>query len=149
MLKPKTPKKLSFSVCSVSLYKVTCQYLLLLVGFDTLTYRKHYDRSHRLVGHQGVTVLLACNEYSFPFGPRVNRASAQQIVSSHRRLTRTTWPPRALPPKSPMRPAPKLFVEVGSVVVEVEGEGAEEDGRRWPLGILKGSSSPQCGGEES
>src|SRR4051812_17092800 len=52
MLKPKTPKKLSFSACSFSLSKVTCQYLLLLVGFDTLTYRKHYDRSPTLVAHE-------------------------------------------------------------------------------------------------
>src|SRR3954463_8543430 len=52
LLKPKTPKKLSFSVCSFSLSKVTCQYLLLLVGFDTLTYRKHYDRYPTLVGHK-------------------------------------------------------------------------------------------------
>ena len=27
-------------------------FLLLLVGFDTLTYRKDYDRSHVLMGHQ-------------------------------------------------------------------------------------------------
>src|SRR3954465_8668599 len=51
-LKPKTPKYLSFSVCNLSLSKVTCQHLLLLVGFDTLTYRKHYDGSPSLVGHQ-------------------------------------------------------------------------------------------------
>src|SRR4051812_34674977 len=37
---------------ALSLSKVTCKHLLLLVGFDTLTYRKHYDRSPRLVGHQ-------------------------------------------------------------------------------------------------
>src|ERR1043165_8570773 len=49
LLKPKTPKHLSFSVCSLSLSRVTCQYLLPLVGFDTRTYRKHYDRSPTLV----------------------------------------------------------------------------------------------------
>ena len=32
--------------------KSTCQHLLLLVGFNTLTYRKDYDRSPILVGHQ-------------------------------------------------------------------------------------------------
>src|SRR4051812_9954920 len=37
---------------ALSLSRVTCQYLLLLVGFDTLTYRKQYDRPPRLVGHQ-------------------------------------------------------------------------------------------------
>ena len=39
-----------FAVLSLS--EFTCQHLLLLVGFDTLTYLKHYDRSPRLVGHQ-------------------------------------------------------------------------------------------------
>ena len=48
----KTHKKLPFSACSYSLLKITCHYLLLLVGFDTLTYRKGYDRSPTLVGHQ-------------------------------------------------------------------------------------------------
>ena len=32
--------------------ETTCHFLLLLVGFDTLTYRKDYDRSPTLVGHQ-------------------------------------------------------------------------------------------------
>ena len=40
------------SVCSETLNESTSQYLLLLVGFDTLTYRKDYDRSPILVGHQ-------------------------------------------------------------------------------------------------
>ena len=35
-----------------TLLKTTCQILLLLVGFYTLTYRKDYDRSPILVGHQ-------------------------------------------------------------------------------------------------
>ena len=35
-----------------TLLKTTCHFLLLLVGFDTLTYRKDYDRSPILVGHQ-------------------------------------------------------------------------------------------------
>ena len=46
------PLNIYLSVFAVFPYPVTCQYLLLLVGFDTLTYRKHYDRSHMLVGHQ-------------------------------------------------------------------------------------------------
>ena len=33
--------------------KTACHFLLLLVGFDTLTYRQNYDRSPILVGHQG------------------------------------------------------------------------------------------------
>ena len=35
-----------------TLQKTACHFLLLLVGFDTLTYRKDYDRSPILVGHQ-------------------------------------------------------------------------------------------------
>ena len=35
-----------------TLLKTACHFLLLLVGFDTLTYRKDYDRSPILVGHQ-------------------------------------------------------------------------------------------------
>ena len=35
-----------------TLLKTAYHFLLLLVGFDTLTYRKDYDRSPTLVGHQ-------------------------------------------------------------------------------------------------
>src|SRR3990170_2278018 len=38
-----------------TLLKTTCHFLLLLVGFDTLTSRKDYDRSPILVGHQPFT----------------------------------------------------------------------------------------------
>src|SRR3990170_6418653 len=38
-----------------TLPKTACHFLLLLVGFDTLTYRKDYDRSPILVGHQFLT----------------------------------------------------------------------------------------------
>ena len=48
----KTPKKLSFSACSNSLLRIAYQYLLLLVGFDTLTYRERCNRSLTVVGHQ-------------------------------------------------------------------------------------------------
>ena len=34
-----------------TLLKTACHFLLLLIGFDTLTYRKDYDRSPILVGH--------------------------------------------------------------------------------------------------
>ena len=47
----KIQKHFSFSACSETLLKSTCQHLLLLVEFDTLTYRKNYDRSPILVGH--------------------------------------------------------------------------------------------------
>ena len=35
-----------------TLLKTACHFLLFLVGLDTLTYRKDYDRSPILVGHQ-------------------------------------------------------------------------------------------------
>ena len=35
-----------------TLLKTPCHFLLLLVGFDTLTYQKDYSRSPILVGHQ-------------------------------------------------------------------------------------------------
>ena len=49
---PKTPKNLFASIYSDSLIKTACQHLLLLVGFDTLIYRKYYDTPPILVGHQ-------------------------------------------------------------------------------------------------
>ena len=41
-----------FSTCREYLAEDAYHFLLLLVGFDTLTYRKDYDRSPILVGHQ-------------------------------------------------------------------------------------------------
>jgi hypothetical protein len=49
---PNTPENPFASIYSESLIKTTCQYLLLLVGFDTLIYRKYYDTPPILVGHQ-------------------------------------------------------------------------------------------------
>jgi hypothetical protein len=40
------------SIYSESLIKTACQHLLLLVGSDTLIYRKYYDTPPILVGHQ-------------------------------------------------------------------------------------------------
>ena len=42
----------NFSACREYLTKTAYHFLLLLFGFDTLTYRKDYDRSPILVGHQ-------------------------------------------------------------------------------------------------
>ena len=42
-----------FSTCREYLAETAYHFLLLLVGFDTLTYRKDYDKSPTLVGHQG------------------------------------------------------------------------------------------------
>ena len=48
--------KLSVTITSVlaenTMLKTAYHFLPLLVGFDTLTYRKDYDRSPILVGHQ-------------------------------------------------------------------------------------------------
>jgi hypothetical protein len=49
---PITPENLFASIYSESLIKATHQHLLLLVGFDTLIYRKYYDTPPILVGHQ-------------------------------------------------------------------------------------------------
>ena len=51
----KTPKNLSVSIYSESFIKTACQHLLLLVGFDTLIYRKYYDTPPILVGYQSFT----------------------------------------------------------------------------------------------
>jgi hypothetical protein len=49
---PNTPENPFASIYSGSLIKTTCQHLLLLIGFDTLIYRKYYDTPPILVGHQ-------------------------------------------------------------------------------------------------
>jgi hypothetical protein len=49
---PITPENLLASIYSESLIKTPHQHLLLLVGFDTLIYRKYYDTPPILVGHQ-------------------------------------------------------------------------------------------------
>jgi hypothetical protein len=49
---PNTPKNPFASIYNESLIKTTCQHLLLLVGFDTLIYRKYYDTPPILVDHQ-------------------------------------------------------------------------------------------------
>jgi hypothetical protein len=40
---PNTPENLFASIYSESLIKTACQHLLLLIGFDTLIYRKYYN----------------------------------------------------------------------------------------------------------
>ena len=54
----KTHKFLPFSFCSETLLKSICQHLLLLVGFDTLTYRKDYDKYPTLVSHHSSPPLI-------------------------------------------------------------------------------------------
>jgi hypothetical protein len=46
-----TPENPFTGIYSESLIKTACQHLLLLVGFNTLIYRKYYDTPPILVGH--------------------------------------------------------------------------------------------------
>jgi hypothetical protein len=48
---PNTPENPFASIYGETLIKITNQHLLLLVGFDTLIYRKYYDTPPILVGH--------------------------------------------------------------------------------------------------
>jgi hypothetical protein len=49
---PNTPENPFASIYSESLIKTACHHLPLLVGFDTLIYRKYYDTPPILMGHQ-------------------------------------------------------------------------------------------------
>ena len=60
-----------------TLLKTAYHFLLLLVGFDTLTYRKDYDRSPILVGHQSSTEPLPCSPSS-PTPSKMRRAYGQR-----------------------------------------------------------------------
>jgi hypothetical protein len=46
------------SIYSDFLIKIACQHLLLLVGFDTLIYRKYYDTPPILLGHHKLILML-------------------------------------------------------------------------------------------
>jgi hypothetical protein len=54
---PNTPENMFASIYSESLIKTTHKHLLLLVGFDTLIYRKYYDTPPILVGHQPAVMV--------------------------------------------------------------------------------------------
>jgi hypothetical protein len=65
-----TPENPFASIYIDSLIKTACQHLLLLVGFDTLIYRKYYDTPPILVGHHfadarfldiGILITLQCS----------------------------------------------------------------------------------------
>ena len=53
-----TPENPFASVYSESFIETACQHLLLLVGFDTLIYRKYYDTPPILVGHHALMAQL-------------------------------------------------------------------------------------------
>jgi hypothetical protein len=56
---PNTPENLFASIYNEPLIKTTRQHLLLLVGFDTLIYRKYYDTPPILLGHHSTTTSAA------------------------------------------------------------------------------------------
>ena len=63
-----------------TLLKTAYHFLLLLVGFDTLTYRKDYDRSPTLVGHHlshSLAILLT----------QEHRRFSKKKTQEHRQLT--------------------------------------------------------------
>jgi hypothetical protein len=64
-----TLENLFASIYSESLIKTTCQHLLLLVGFDTLIYRKYYDTPPILVGHQRLQTETGVHTNLPGFGP--------------------------------------------------------------------------------
>jgi hypothetical protein len=76
-------KNLFASIYSDFLIKTACQHLLLLVGFDTLIYRKYYNTPPIFVGHhshQSPDVAAAGVRWSS------RRSSSEQPpVPSHRR----------------------------------------------------------------
>ena len=59
-----TPLLTISALADITLLKTACHFLLLLVGFDTLTYRMDYDRSPILVDHQRPTVKYYAMETS-------------------------------------------------------------------------------------
>jgi hypothetical protein len=77
---PNTPENLFASIYNESLIKTTSQHLLLLVGFDTLIYRKYYDTPPILVGHQplasmwlGQKDVISWNEYEYFLGNKIKQ----------------------------------------------------------------------------
>jgi hypothetical protein len=62
-----TPKNSFASIYSESLIKTACQHVLLLVGFDTLIYRKYYDTPPIIVGHHS-----SIKAYKYSLAPLVS-----------------------------------------------------------------------------
>ena len=74
-----TPENPFASVYSESFIETACQHLLLLVGIDTLIYRKYYDKPPILVGHHVVGERIArVAAMGAGGGDRVNGARGKQ-----------------------------------------------------------------------
>jgi hypothetical protein len=71
---PNTPENPFASIYSESLIKTACQHLLLLVGFDTLIYRKYYDTPTILVGHHPSSISASFSSLE------VNRVESRRPV---------------------------------------------------------------------
>jgi hypothetical protein len=90
-----TPKNPFASIYSESLIKNACQHLLLLVGFDTLIYRKYYDTPPILVGHHPAVAAPAGCSGRGPNGwtPIQHRRRVAALTGTSRRRRRRWSPP--------------------------------------------------------
>jgi hypothetical protein len=85
---PNTPENLFASIYSESLIKITCQHLLLLIGFDTLIYQKYHDTPPILVGHQAAVTDSGVQHgrgpccLGLPMLPRVSPLRAHAYINS-------------------------------------------------------------------
>jgi hypothetical protein len=61
---PNTPENPFASIYSESLIQTACQHLLLLIGFDTLIYRKYDDTPPILVGHHPYIMHFFTKNYT-------------------------------------------------------------------------------------
>jgi hypothetical protein len=104
---PNTPENPFASIYSESLIKTTCQHLLLLVGFDTLIYRKYYDTLPILVGHQCsrgspgsgcVVIRYACAATSAASGVSCTKSSSSSVGCALMLLLCFFLCPRCCPP---------------------------------------------------
>jgi hypothetical protein len=87
---PNTPKNPFASIYSESLIKTSCQHLLLLVGFNTLIYRKYYDTPPILVGHH--PLIWSLNRHSEPFVTILwQKWDGQKIAVANDCLRRFCW----------------------------------------------------------
>ena len=78
----KTIYHLQFQCLQKTLLKTAYHFLLLLVGFDTLTYQKDYDRSPILVGHQVFTLIQRYSHYKVEWGfLRIIKVSNVNLVN--------------------------------------------------------------------
>jgi hypothetical protein len=76
---PNTPENPFASIYSESLIKTACKHLLLLIGFDTLIYRKYYDTTPILVVHQRFSYLLIKISIDTLYGYKMWNISSEDL----------------------------------------------------------------------